>query len=79
MMLLPAKPGSMVRGQAVTVNPAERAAIAQASETGPEQACDYADKSGSEQSIYRNFRWRHCNNHEDNLLKTIVNSGSETL
>lgn len=47
VMLLPAKPGSMITGQAVAVDPAELDAIAQAFRTGPEQARDCDEKSGS--------------------------------
>ncbi|MGH7087080.1 MAG: hypothetical protein ACREFN_19085 [Acetobacteraceae bacterium] len=47
VMLLPAKPGSMITGQTVAVDPAELDAIAQASKTDPEQARDCDDKSGS--------------------------------
>lgn len=48
VMLLPARPGSMVTGQAVTVDPVELDAVAQASKTDPEQARDRDEKSGSE-------------------------------
>lgn len=50
VMLLPAKPGSMVTGQAVAVDPVELDAVAQASKTDPEQVrdCDDGDdRSGS--------------------------------
>lgn len=47
VMLLPAKPGSMITGQAVAVDPAELNAIAQAPKTDPEQARDHDEKSGS--------------------------------
>ena len=47
VMLLPAKPGSMITGQAVAVDPAELDAIVQSSKTDPEQARDCDDKSGS--------------------------------
>lgn len=47
VMLLPAKPGSMITGQAVAVDPVELDAIAQESKTGPERTPDHDDKSGS--------------------------------
>lgn len=47
-MLLPARPGSMITGQAVAVDPVELAAIARASKTDLEQARDCDDKSESE-------------------------------
>lgn len=48
VMLLPARSGSMITGQAVAVDPVELAAIARASKTDLEQARDCDDKSGSE-------------------------------
>src|SRR5579884_1066617 len=47
VILLPARPGSMITGQAVAVDPAELEAAAQEAKTGPGQARDPDDESGS--------------------------------
>jgi hypothetical protein len=48
VMLLPARPGSMVTGQAIAVDPVELDAAVQEAKIGPEPARDHDDKSGSE-------------------------------